>query len=481
MYTLTVGIEVHAELSTLTKMFCDCRNDSDEQKPNTNICPICLAHPGTLPTINKEAVRQLLTVGAAVEGTLADYSEFDRKNYFYPDLPKAYQLSQYEFPFVTGGSLNDVALTRIHLEEDTARSVHVEGEDASMVDFNRAGVPLLELVTEPVVHSATQAANFGRELQLLLRTLGVSKANMEKGEMRVEANISVSKKEGVLGTKVEVKNLNSFKVVEKAIQHEEKRQIELLEQGGKIVQETRGWDESRQRTFSQRVKEEAADYRYFPDPDLPKLKLSEISEFDQELLNESLPELPEETRVRLSTQYALPVDSVEMYLHESELLMLLDTTAEELREEEDHKKLVSLASNYILNDLKGLQVQIQSSESSVSPSVLAQIVMMAHAREISSNSVTSILESILKGESVTETSLRTFVQEKGLLQENDAESLVLLVKDLVSGNVEVVESIKSGKTEALQYLVGQGMKESKGTANPAELKRLLEAEIGLSS
>src|SRR3990167_1018949 len=233
-YFLTVGLEIHAELSTKTKMFCDSKNDTDESRPNINVCPVCLGYPGTLPVINKEAVLKVLCLGVAVGGEIADFTEFDRKNYFYPDIPKGYQISQYKHPLVKGGELAGVKLTRIHLEEDTAKSIHNDKEE-SLLDFNRAGVPLMELVTEPVIKSAEAAANFARELQLLLRYLDISGANMEKGEMRVEANISLAPRSlggvGVekLGTKVEIKNLNSFKIVEKAIKFETKRQIEILE------------------------------------------------------------------------------------------------------------------------------------------------------------------------------------------------------------------------------------------------------------
>ncbi|TSA43951.1 Asp-tRNA(Asn)/Glu-tRNA(Gln) amidotransferase subunit GatB, partial [bacterium] len=266
-YRPTIGLEIHAELKTRTKMFCDSANDPDESRPNVHICPICLAHPGTLPVINREAVRHVLRLGVAVGGTLADFTEFDRKSYFYPDIPKGYQISQYERPLVSGGELAGVAITRVHLEEDTARSIHVAAKSAeggspdasqsetsrgkSLVDFNRAGIPLMELVTEPVITDAETAGRFARELQLLLRTLGAGEANLEKGEMRIEANISVQKTENStqLGTKVEVKNINSFRSVERAIVYEIGRQTKLLEEGGKVVQETRGWDESKQETF----------------------------------------------------------------------------------------------------------------------------------------------------------------------------------------------------------------------------------------
>jgi aspartyl-tRNA(Asn)/glutamyl-tRNA(Gln) amidotransferase subunit B len=241
-YRLTVGLEIHAELKTRTKMFCACLNNPDEETPNKNICPVCMAHPGSLPVINKEAVRKVLLVGAAIHAELADYTEFDRKNYFYPDIPKGYQISQYKYPLVSGGVLGGVALTRIHLEEDTARSQHIgdmsPNGGKSLVDYNRAGVPLMELVTEPVIHDAETAGKFARELQLLLRALGAGEANMEKGEMRVEANISVSKDDN-LGTKVEVKNLNSFRSVERAIAYEMKRHIERSRRARSHARDTR--------------------------------------------------------------------------------------------------------------------------------------------------------------------------------------------------------------------------------------------------
>jgi aspartyl-tRNA(Asn)/glutamyl-tRNA(Gln) amidotransferase subunit B len=269
-YYTTIGLEIHAELNTNSKMFCGCINNPDEKTPNINICPVCMAHPGTLPVINKKAVENVIKVGLAIKANIADFTEFDRKNYFYPDIPKSYQISQYKFPIVSGGNLNGVDITRIHLEEDTATSKHDKG-DYSLVDFNRAGVPLMELVTEPVIHGAKQAGDFGRELQLLLKYLGVSNANMEKGEMRVELNISISDDLHKLGTKVEVKNINSFRAMERAAEYEIKRMSKLLDEGKgeEIVQETRGWDENKQITFSQRRKENANDYRYFPDPDLP--------------------------------------------------------------------------------------------------------------------------------------------------------------------------------------------------------------------
>jgi aspartyl-tRNA(Asn)/glutamyl-tRNA(Gln) amidotransferase subunit B len=326
-YIPTIGLEIHAELKTASKMFCGCKNNTDEKKPNTNICPICLGQPGTLPVLNMEAIRHVLKVGHALGANIADYTEWDRKNYFYPDIPKGYQISQYKYPLVSGGvvPVGDafVAITRIHLEEDTAKSTHdahtdAAGQEHSLVDFNRAGVPLMELVTEPVIHDAETAGNFARQLQLLLRTLGVAEANMEKGEMRVEANVSIASPEdtaaGKFGTKTEVKNLNSFRSAERAIAYEVKRQTELLEKGESVTQETRGWDENAGKTFSQRKKESSHDYRYFPDPDLPKLIISEIAEFKASEIQKSMPELPWIKRARFIADYKMTKKEAELFV-----------------------------------------------------------------------------------------------------------------------------------------------------------------------
>src|SRR5258708_1429762 len=353
-YKTTIGLEIHAELKTRTKMFCDSKNDPDEEHANANVCPVCMAHPGTLPVINRGAVRHVLRLGTAIGGVVADYTEFDRKNYFYPDIPKGYQISQYKRPLISGGELAGVAITRVHLEEDTARSSH-EGTDGSLVDFNRAGVPLMELVTEPVIHDAETASRFAKELQLLLRYLGAGDANMEKGEMRVEANISISTTD-TFGTKVEVKNINSFKAVEKAIAYQVARHAQVIESGGKIIQGSGGWDESTGTTFCQRLKEEGNDYRYFPDPDLPSLKLSEIPQFSREKLTASLPELPWEKRERLKASYGISDEAVEMLVgtpafadYFEEVVKAAGGLPADGRGQGD-PKLAKLASNYLTSD-----------------------------------------------------------------------------------------------------------------------------------
>jgi aspartyl-tRNA(Asn)/glutamyl-tRNA(Gln) amidotransferase subunit B len=451
-YTPTIGLEIHAELKTKTKMFCNSANNPDEQEPNLNICPVCVGYPGTLPTINREAVKHVLKLGLAVEGKLADFSEFDRKNYFYPDIPKGYQISQYKFPLVQDGKLAGVALERIHLEEDTAKSSHEKG-DYSLVDFNRAGLPLMELVTKPVIKNARDAAFFAKELQLLLKSLDAGEANMEKGEMRVEANISVSADDS-LGTKVEIKNLNSFRSVERAIEFEIERQSELLEGGGKVMQETRGWNENKEETFSQRLKEFSHDYRYFPEPDLPKLYISEIPEFDKGSLEGELPELPWQKRARLSSLGFLQDQDVEQLVGDPGLFTLFAEVEKVLAE----PGLVKIAANIILNDVVG-QRRKDPEWSLPNEELLSEIVRK------------------YKEGKMTSPQVKKSIVTKQIITSIDDAALPAIVKKVVEDNKKVAEEYKAGKETALQYLIGQGMKETKGSANPAVLKELFIAEL----
>jgi aspartyl-tRNA(Asn)/glutamyl-tRNA(Gln) amidotransferase subunit B len=466
-YKATIGLEIHAELKTQTKMFCDSPNDPFNAEPNTNVCPICMGHPGTLPVINKKAVEHVLRVGTALGSEIADFTEFDRKNYFYPDIPKGYQISQYKYPLVKGGELAGVAITRVHLEEDTASSGHDEG-DYSLVDFNRAGVPLMELVTEPVIHSAEQAGNFGRELQLLLRTLGVSEANMEKGEMRVEANISVSNTDK-FGTKVEVKNLNSFKSVEKSIAYEIERHIEVLESGGKIEQETRGWDDSKGRTFSQRKKEDSHDYRYFPDPDLPKLKISEIPEFSKENLKKTIPELPQEKRDRYA-KIGLKSQEIHIYVSNFEVGEFFEKVSEKLG---GKKESLLLASNYISTDILGLikKKYGEGRESEIvklpfGPNEFIKLVSLIESKKVSSRGAKDILAEMFERGGDPE----KIAIDRDLIQKSDEGAVKKIAEEVISENPKIVEEYKKGKTASLQFLIGQGMKKSKGSANPEVLK-----------
>ncbi len=469
MYRPTIGLEIHAELATQTKMFCDCKNDPDETRPNVNVCPVCLAHPGTLPVANREAVRQILRIGTAVGGTLADFTEFDRKSYFYPDIPKGYQISQYEHPLVSGGTLAGVAITRVHLEEDTARSSHEGGK--SLVDFNRAGVPLMELVTEPVIHDAETAGRFARELQLLLRTLGSGEANLEKGEMRIEANISVSADDS-FGTKVEVKNLNSFRSVERAIAYEIERQSALIESGGKVSQETRGWDETGQKTFHQRFKEGSADYRYFPEPDLPKLYISEIAEFAPEVIKASLPELPWERRERYVATYGLKESDVAYLGASCERANFFDAVALAL---EQKKELVALATNYIISDLAGIFAKKGAEGfTSIDAAAFSILIRLVAAGDLSSRGAKDTLAIFAE----TGGDPETIAKERGLIQVHDASALLGAVKEVIAAEAKAVEEYRAGKEAALQYLIGKSMKATKGAGNPAVLKELITAELG---
>src|SRR3989344_4544330 len=472
IYEPTIGLEIHAELKTHTKMFCRSKNDSDELEPNVNICPVCMAHPGSLPVVNKEAVRQVLRVGVALGAKLADYTEFDRKNYFYPDLPKGYQLSQYAYPLVTGGELAGVQITRIHLEEDTASSIHDEASGATEIDYNRAGVPRMELVTEPVIKSAEQAGSFGRELQLLLRYLGAAEANMEKGEMRVEANVSVST-DATLGTKVEIKNLNSFKAMERAVEYEIKRQISVLSAGGIVEQQTLGWDENKQATFPQRSKEGSADYRYFPDPDLPSMKLSEIKEFSVERIRSEMPELPAERRARY-IGLGVKREDADAFVRDVRLSMFFDECIQGMP-----KEMVKIASNYLANDLVKIIRDVEPRDTEqgdkipMSVSNFVELVQMIAAKEISSRAAKDIL-AIAVSEGASPRKIATL---RDLLQKSDAGALESCVKAVLDRNPSVVIDFKAGKGAALEFLLGQCMKELRGAGDPAVLREMLQNHL----
>jgi aspartyl-tRNA(Asn)/glutamyl-tRNA(Gln) amidotransferase subunit B len=468
-YMPTIGLEIHAELKTRTKMFCGSLNDPHDSDPNTHVCPVCLAHPGTLPVINKEAVEHVIKVGLAVGGSLATFTEFDRKNYFYPDIPKGYQISQYKYPLVQGGELAGVKLTRIHLEEDTARSQHDQGE-GSLVDYNRAGVPLMELVTEPVIHDAETAGNFARELQLLLRTINVSDANMEMGEMRVEANISVSR-DATLGTKVEVKNLNSFRAVEAAIKYEIERQIDVLErQGGKIMQETRGWDDQKGLTFGQRSKETAEDYRYFPDPDLPKLDISRMAELSKEVLLSDMPELPNEKRGRYG-DLGISKDQIEIIVGDVMLSRFFDAVVAGGNIGKDGTRL---AANYLTSDVQALLIANPGKTlDNAEPLYFAELLSLVENKKITSRVAKDLLREVI----FDKKSPAALVSERGLTQESSSEALLPIIQNILAEHEKVVAEYKAGKTASIQFLVGQAMKETRGAANPESLRELFEQEL----
>ncbi len=472
MYKPTIGLEIHVELKTKTKMFCGCLNTHDSE-PNTNICPICLAHPGTLPVANKKAIEAVLKLGIALNGKIPNDSKFDRKNYFYPDLPKGYQISQYDKPLVVGGELNEIKLRRVHLEEDTARLLHAD-ED-SLVDFNRAGVPLMELVTEPDIKTGEQAVNFAKELQMILRYLGISDADMEKGQMRVEANISVSK-DSEMGTKVEIKNLNSFRTVQDAIDYEIKRQEEILEKGEKVIHETRGWDEKKGITVSQRVKEEAHDYRYFPEPDLP---IMDISKFDLDGLRAEIPELPQQKRERFIKEYGLKPEQTEIFIENRDLAGYFEAAVSELKLESPeagaYRRNIQLLYNYLVSDIKGFLNErgIDIKRLNITPKNFADLIVLVVKGEISSRIAKDLIMEMHKNGADP----RQIIEEKGLSQISDEAEIEKIIQEVVDENPSAIEDYKKGKQNIIQFLIGKAMAKLKGRGNPEKIKKLLKLKI----
>ena len=468
-YEPTIGLEIHAELKTQTKMFCGCKNDPLEKTPNKNICPICLAHPGTLPTANKKAVELLVAVGQALGGEIQKEAHFDRKSYFYPDLPKGYQISQYENPFVKEGKLVGVDITRVHLEEDTARLLH-DGETSS-IDFNRAGIPLMELVTEPVIKDAEKALEFAKELQLILRYIGASDADMEKGQMRVEANVSVAKKGSEkLGTKVELKNINSFKAVKNAIGFEINRQVEAIESGEKITQETRGWNDSKGVTYSQRVKEEANDYRYMPEPDLPEIIFESNKEIDLEKIRISIPELPSEKRKRFVEEFKMRPDQVEVLVGDANLAEYFEEVYSELATmERTTEKSTQLLVNYLTSDVMGLlkEKRVVISDLKITPENMAELVALIEGGQISSRIAKDVLREMFE----TGVDPDTVIKEKDLGDAKDEETLAI-IDGVISENEKAIADFRNGKEAAVKFLVGQAMGKLRGRGNPLLVEKL---------
>ena len=502
----TIGLEVHAELKTRTKMFCDSPNDPDEPRPNANVCPVCMGHPGTLPAVNRDAVRKIIQVGLALGGDIATQTHFDRKNYFYPDLPKGYQISQYQHPLVKGGYLdipasanewadeskkqkveskntnqnvNRVRIQRVHLEEDTGRLIHDSKTKTTLIDFNRAGVPLLELVTEPDLQSAEETRRFAESLQLILQHLGASDANMEKGEMRIEANVSLrpAGSDG-LGTKVELKNINSFRFVEQAIAHEIDRQSELLNRGERILQETRGWDEARGITVAQRSKEEAHDYRYFPEPDLPPLSI-EPSLVEE--LRASLPELPHAKLLRFQKEYGIDPALARTIVRDKRLAAYFEETVSELKEwlaaegrDAGDPQPMRLAANYLTTDLSKLVAESGApiSKILITPENFAELIACLVGEKISSRAAKEVLREMFRSGADPS----QIIEERGLWQVSATEALAEAAAKIIEANPKAAADYRAGKAAALQFLVGQVMKDAAG-ANPDGVRKLLEEKL----
>ncbi len=499
-YKPVIGLEVHAELNTKTKMFCDSLNNPNEKHPNINICPICLSHPGTLPVINYEAVKKVIMAGLALNCKIAEDTFFERKNYFYPDLPKGYQITQYQKPLCEGGHLDvsgkKIRITRIHLEEDAGRLQHLPGDNYSLVDFNRAGVPLMELVTEPDFETGLEVKKFAEELQLILRYLGVSDADMEKGLMRVEVNISLRDKEQEIGnkfgTKVEIKNLNSIKAASDSVDYEIKRQTEIIDSGEKVAQETRGWDDTKKATVSQRSKEEAHDYRYFPEPDLPPLKFTSAQ---IESIRGGLLELPSQRRTRFAL-YGLTDSQIEIFTvarhlgdYYEHVATELDSSAKDFHIKKGlngefknepvlAKRLHELSANYIITEFPTLMsasgIEIDELEGfKISPEALAELMVLIFHKKLSSTGAKAVLKEMAE----TGEHPEQIMKEKNLGQVSDEGELEGAVDKVIANNNQAVEDYKKGKEVSLKFLIGMVMRESKGKANPQMVEEILKNKL----
>lgn len=471
-YEAVIGMEVHVQLNCKSKLFCGCSTNF-HAPANTNVCPVCLGMPGAMPVLNRAMVDKSVAVGLALDCKISRWSKMDRKNYFYPDQSKNYQISQYDLPVNHGGHLDievngerkRIGITRAHIEEDTARNTHTLGGGQSGVDFNRCGVPLLEIVTEPDIHSADEAYAYLTELKQILQYLDVSDCNMEEGALRAEANISVRPKGTIpFGTKTEVKNVASFSGTYKAIQYEIARQIQVLNDGGKIVQETRGWDDDRGVTFSQRAKESAHDYRYFPEPDLVPIVVDEAWE---QRIRESLPELPAVRRHRMVTVYGLSAYDAGVLTQSKAMADYYEVVAKGA----DPKK----AANWIMGDLQALIVEDKSEIEAirVAPESLAAMINLIEDGTISGKIAKEVLVEMYR----TGRSPAAVIEEKGLVQISDSSALEAAVAEVLARNPAQVEEFRAGKDKVMGFLVGQIMKATQGKANPKMVNEILRKQL----
>jgi len=512
-YIPIIGMEVHVELKTHSKMFCACKNDADETQANTNICPVCTGQPGTLPVPNKQAIEWTVLIGKALGCTIRDLSKFDRKHYFYPDLPKAYQISQYDEPIAEHGTIHlefllednihpnaDIGITRAHLEEDTAKLSHNDN-NTTHVDFNRSGIPLVEIVTDPDFKTATEAKLYCQELRTLLRFLDVSDADMEKGHMRCEANISLQEAgrfeiingevrplgDYTLNAKVELKNLNSFKAVERGIQYEIDRQTTMLENNEIWKQQTRGWDETKNETVLQREKENAADYRYFPEPDIPPFHPLTIA------TNISLPELPQATRMRFHTEYGLSYADAQLLTQDkqwrdfceqvmTEIIEWIHSLPESKESSDDishhtKHKIAQLAGGWITSKLMGMMNERRMNIHDIpfSPENFAELITLIYSERVNSTNAQKILADML--DSKTDIDPTHIMEEKGYGQVRDEETLHSIVDDVIKNYPVQVEQFKFGKDTIIKFLIGMAMKASEGSADPTIVERLLREKL----
>jgi aspartyl-tRNA(Asn)/glutamyl-tRNA(Gln) amidotransferase subunit B len=476
-YESVIGLEVHAQLLTESKIFCGCSTRFG-QAPNYSTCPVCAGFPGVLPVLNKKVVEFALRAGLAMHCKVARHSRLARKNYFYPDLPKGYQISQYELPICTNGyiditldrTMKRVRLTRIHMEEDAGKNIHDLLDGSSLVDLNRAGVPLLEIVSEPDIRSAAEAGSYLRVLRTMLQYLEICDGNMEEGSFRCDANISVRLPgTKALGTKVEIKNLNSFKGIEKALQYETERQIETLSEGGTLVQETRLWDENHEQTRSMRSKESAYDYRYFPEPDLLPLNLDE--KWIQQIRT-ALPELPDVRRMRFMSQYGLPAYDAELLTSRRDVASYFEAAISTYPNAKG-------ISNWIIGDLfrlikeRKLDEQLRIDDWPVQATHLAQLVQLIDQGTISGKIAKIVFDAVID----TNQSPQTIIKQKGLEQVSDVASIETLIDQVLASYPKQIADYRSGNEKIFGFLVGQVMKVSRGKANPQKVNEILKAKL----
>lgn len=479
-YEVVIGLEIHVELNTESKMFCGCSARVFGEEPNTFTCPVCLGFPGSLPVPNEKAIEFTAKIGLALNCNVAEYTKFDRKNYFYPDMPKDYQISQYDLPICYGGYVNvemddyvrRVGITRVHLEEDTGKLTHVGesgrigGADYSLVDFNRAGVPLVEVVTEPDIRTPDEAKAFAQKLKNIIEHLGVSDCDMEEGSLRCDANVSLRPKGAKeFGTKSEVKNMNSFRAIQRALAYEIERHREVLEAGERIVQETRHWDAAKNVTMSLRSKEEAHDYRYFPEPDLVPMELSKNWIAD---LRKTLPELPDAKKKRFMETYKLSAYDAE-FLTSSKATG--DYFEECVRVYNDAKKISNLIMGELSMHLNATNLKIE--ESAVTPKHLVQLLKLIDDGQISGKMAKDVFKEMFETGKLP----KIIVEEKGLVQISDEEEIEKIVDMVLEENQKVVEEFKSGKDRAFGFLVGQIMRLTKGRANPRLVNKILRKKL----
>ena len=472
-YEIVIGLEVHAELSTKTKIFCNCPTEFGAE-PNTHICPVCTAMPGALPVLNEKVVEYAVKAGLATNCEIERNSKNDRKNYFYPDLPKSYQISQFDRPLCKHGYVEieeegekkKIGITRIHIEEDAGKLNHNEFNGESLVDLNRAGVPLIEIVSEPDMRSSSDAENYLRKMKSILEYIEVSDCKMQEGSLRADVNVSVRKKGAKeFGTRTEMKNMNSFRSIVRAIDYEAQRQIEVLEDGGKIDQETLRWDDVSGRTFSMRDKEDAQDYRYFPEPDLVAIRLSE--EYIQ-AIKETLPELPESRKGRYLTQYQLSQKDAKMLTNSKYMSDLFEQALEIC----GNAKAVA---NWLLSDVSRIlnEKEMEPDQIPFTAEQLAKMIMLIEKGTISSAIGKKVLEELFENPKDPE----EIVKEKGWIQISDEGAIKEVVMKILENNPQSISDYKAGKDRALGFLVGQAMKETKGKANPQMLNKMFLEEL----